>query len=292
MKKFIKLTLIISIIVMIMTGSTFAVSGNLSIKTKESNVEKGKEFTVEVSLNNMKSEGVIGFGGILEYDKAKLELVKIEGQNGWETPVEGASYNSQTGDIAINRNSLGKNDETILKITFKAKENAKTNSIMLKDVMVSDGKTSPLSIATVATTVTQSQVSDLPVVNTNTEGNNTNNNQSGSQSTSQNNNQNSSNNNNNNSNNSNTNNNNNNNSNSNNNHNNNNSSTNNSLNNNQSNSTSSEQSTNKTNKVKDNTVVQSQNLPQTGTDNTVLILSIGSLSIIAIRLFIKMRNNN
>ncbi len=42
----------------------------------------------------------------------------MEGQNGWERPSVGSSYNEANGKIAITRKWTWKNDETIFKNYF------------------------------------------------------------------------------------------------------------------------------------------------------------------------------
>ncbi len=75
----------------------------------------------------------------LEYDKDSLEIVEMEGQNGWDSPIEGVSYNAQNGLMVLTKGGLAKNDENITKITFKVKENSKSNvTIELKDISASD----------------------------------------------------------------------------------------------------------------------------------------------------------
>ena len=91
--------------------------------------------------------------------------VKMEGQNGWESPSVGSSYNEANGKIAITRNGLGKNDETIFKITFKVKEETKKNLLVtLRNITLADG-TSPLSVKQVYKNITIQEGTDNPVPN-------------------------------------------------------------------------------------------------------------------------------
>jgi len=89
----------------------------------------------------------------------------MEGQNGWESPAAGSSYNEANGKIAITRNGLGNNNETIFKITFKVKEEAKKNLLVtLKNISLADG-TSPLSVEKVYKNITIQEGTDNPVPN-------------------------------------------------------------------------------------------------------------------------------
>ncbi len=140
MKKILKICLIAVIMCMIM-GNVYATSCNMELQYAKTEFEKEEEFSVDLYVSNIQSNrGFISLSATLEYDKDNLTLLKMEGQNGWETPTEGASYNSANGKIAITRNGLGKNNEVILKITFKVKDKAiKNPNISFKDVAIADG---------------------------------------------------------------------------------------------------------------------------------------------------------
>lgn len=145
MKKAVKLSMVLVMavcVVMILGSNVYAaLSCNVDMKVAKTEYSKNDEFTVNVDISNIVSErGVISFGATLGYDKDSLELVKMEGQNGWETPVLELSYNPENGIMAITRSGLGKNDETILKITFKVKDNAKEKAtVTLSEISVADG---------------------------------------------------------------------------------------------------------------------------------------------------------
>ncbi len=151
MKKIITLSLILMVTICIMGNVYGAFSCQINMETSKTQVSKNDEFSINVNVSNIQSEkGVISFGGTLEYDKDSLTLVKMEGQNGWETPSNGSTYNEAKGKIAIARNGVGKNNETIFKITFKVKETKKQNlTIRLKDMIIADG-TVPFKISNVS----------------------------------------------------------------------------------------------------------------------------------------------
>ncbi len=141
MKKIVKLSLVL-LMAMFMIGNVYAANGcDVSVESNKTQLSKGEEFAVDFKISNIKSEkGIISLGATLEYDKDSLELVKMEGKNGWETPAEGASYNQKNGKIAITRSGLGKNNETVFTATFKVKETSKQNLVVtLKNVTVADG---------------------------------------------------------------------------------------------------------------------------------------------------------
>lgn len=171
MKKTLIFTLIAIVTICIMGNVYAALSCNIGVQASKTEIKKNEEFTVNVNVSNIQSErGIISMGGTLEYDKDSLELVKMEGKNGWETPTEGASYNVANGKIAITRSGLGKNAETIFTITFKVKESSKQNLIVgMKDISVADG-TQPIKIAQAYQNITvtggtSNPVPDEPTVN-------------------------------------------------------------------------------------------------------------------------------
>lgn len=164
MKKVLSLVLLFIMMMSIMGTVNAAFTCNVSMEMKKTEFKKGDEFTVDINISNIQSErGVISLGATLEYDKDSLTLVKMEGQNGWESPSVGSSYNETNGKIAITRNGLGKNNETIFKITFKVKERAKKNLLVtLKNISLADG-TSPLTVKQVYKNITIQEGTDNPV---------------------------------------------------------------------------------------------------------------------------------
>lgn len=155
MKKIVTLGLILMLTICMMGNVYAAFSCNVNMQASKTQVTKNDEFTINVNVSNIQSErGVISFGGTLEYDKDSLTLIKMEGQNGWETPSSGSAYNETKGKIAITRNGAGKNNETIFKMTFKVKEvNEKNLTVALKDIIISDGS-EPFKINNVSQNIT------------------------------------------------------------------------------------------------------------------------------------------
>lgn len=147
MKKIILMSLILVIAICIMGNVYAALSCNINLQSNKTKLNKNEEFVVDVKISNIQSDrGIIALEATLEYDKNSLELLKMEGKNGWETPVDGATYNSANGKIAIDRSGLGKNNETVFTITFKVKNTSKQNLVIaLKDIIVADG-TKPVDI--------------------------------------------------------------------------------------------------------------------------------------------------
>lgn len=141
MKKIVSISIVL-VIAICMMGSVYAsLSCNMSMQANKTEVSKNEEFIVNVNVSNIQSErGIIALEATLKYDKESLELVKMEGKNGWETPIKDITYNENNGKIAIDRSGLGKNAETVFSMTFKVKETSKKNlTVSLGDVKVADG---------------------------------------------------------------------------------------------------------------------------------------------------------
>lgn len=158
MKKALKLSLILSLAIFIICimGNVYAeLNCSVDIKLDETEFNKNDEFTVDIDLSNIQSEqGIISLGATLEYDKESLELIKIEGKNGWETPTDGTSYNANNGKIAITRSGFAKSDETVFTLTFKVKEESKQNLIVvLRNITIADG-TKPVKINVIHKNIT------------------------------------------------------------------------------------------------------------------------------------------
>ena len=142
MKKIAKLSIIMLLMIVGLTVNVYAKTDcNINMKTEQTEINKGKEFTIDVNLSDIESErGIIAIEATLEYDKDCLTLSKMEGQNDWDTPVKDLSYNESNGKLVIDKKGLAKSDETILKITFVVNETSKKDTtVSLKNIIVADG---------------------------------------------------------------------------------------------------------------------------------------------------------
>lgn len=150
MKKVIGLVLIL-LITLSVVGTTYAATTcRISLGAENTELSKNEEFVLDVNITNLQSDrGIITFGGTLEFDKESLELVNMEGVNGWKTPGINTEYNPVNGKIAIDRSGFATKNETMLKIKFRVKETSKANlTIILKDITVADG-VEPIKVTTV-----------------------------------------------------------------------------------------------------------------------------------------------
>ena len=97
----------------------------------------GEEFTLDIRLSNLNvTKGVLAIGATLEYDANSLDYVRMNGAGNWSTPT----YNQNNGKLVIYRNGYAVTDETIFKVTFRAKDTSNgTAKVILRDIAVSDG---------------------------------------------------------------------------------------------------------------------------------------------------------
>lgn len=117
------------------TDSNASIDVKLTATTSE--VEKGKEITVSITLANINVEkGVNTFLGTITYDSKVLEYVNVQSSNGW-----GALFNSNEGILLGNSMNLVKTDQVIAKLTFRVKEDAIEGNTTIKasNMETSDG---------------------------------------------------------------------------------------------------------------------------------------------------------
>lgn len=138
MKKILKASIIMLLMIMCIRTYVYAVlSCSVNLKVNKTELIKNEEFVTDVVLSNVQSEkGIIALGATLEYDTNILEIVKMEGKNGWTTP----SYNENNGKMITDRSGLTTDNEIMFQITFKIKDQSQKNAtISLKDISVSNG---------------------------------------------------------------------------------------------------------------------------------------------------------
>ena len=101
-----------------------------------------KEITLTIQIKNQKDldkscGGICGILAFLEYDKAKIELMKIESLNEFEI-----MHFKENDTIVIERNTGAKNNTNIGKLTFRNKtlKNNESTKVVLKDLVGTDGE--------------------------------------------------------------------------------------------------------------------------------------------------------
>lgn len=181
MKKIIVLSLVLLMTIATVT-SVYAVSSfKMELKPSNKEVSKNEEIVVEAVISDIEfDKGIVALGGMLEYDTNSLELVKFEAGDNWSKP----SYNEKSQKFATDRDGYGKDDETVFKVTFKVKEEAKENLVIeLSEASASNGE-DEVKLEGIKTSVTvksgtskpdDSKPDDQkPDINTSTDDNNTN----------------------------------------------------------------------------------------------------------------------
>ena len=166
MKKILLITL--TLILSFTTTKVFAKSYDVVLN---GNNTFEKEITLTLQIKNQKDldkscDGICGILASLEYDKTKIELVKIESLNNFEI-----MHFKENNTIVIERNTGAKNNTNIGKLTFKNKalKNNETTTISLKDLVGTDGE-SDITAKNVSKTIKYVK----PTTNNNTQTNNTN----------------------------------------------------------------------------------------------------------------------
>lgn len=130
------LTLILSI--GFLTKTYAEVNCITSMEVSSSEVKQGEEFKVTIGVSNIQGEnGVLIFGGRIEYDKNSLTLIGRNGEDDWSL-----SYNKENGKFVADRNDgFAKANEKVFTLTFKVNENAKGNTtIVVNNAAVSDAE--------------------------------------------------------------------------------------------------------------------------------------------------------
>lgn len=169
MKKIIKLSLILLIIMFGLMGTAYAATTCDLVLSNPSKSEysKGEEFTIDVSFSGMKTDlGVIALDAVVKYDDS-LELIEMVGKNGWEDPA-GLNYNEESGQIIITNNSPEKNNKVIFTMKFKVINDSKSKALIeIKEISGGDGD-KPFKIKETSKSINIKTGSVNPGGNTNT----------------------------------------------------------------------------------------------------------------------------
>lgn len=136
MKKIIGLLL--TIILISATTCVFAESTyNMKLKAETTEIEVGQEKIVfYIDLTQYSGDGILGYEGILEFDKDVFESALVESLNDWDK----ATYDTTTGKI-ISTTSDAESGKDIAKITLTLKNgiNEDETEVKLNNFTLSDG---------------------------------------------------------------------------------------------------------------------------------------------------------
>ena len=165
MKKIIGLLL--TIIIISATTSVFAATTyNMKLKAETTEIEVGQEKIVfYIDLTQYSGDGILGYEGILEFDKDVFESALVESLNSWDK----ATYDTTTGKI-ISTTSDAESGKDIAKITLTLKNdvNEDETEIKLNNFTLSDGNSGDTFNEKITYTFKKSTPNTSTDTNTNT----------------------------------------------------------------------------------------------------------------------------
>ena len=94
----------------------------MSLESSKETLNPGDQFEVSVNLNNMKNfqKGLMALTGKFEYDKEKIEMIDILGQNSWN--LDKNSFNDNNFRFVTESNNYVLEEGIIFKVILKVKE--------------------------------------------------------------------------------------------------------------------------------------------------------------------------
>lgn len=136
-------TFFIACVCLISSSAYAATTGSfsLALRTTKTTVNPGDTIRVQMQISSMTNveKGLMAMIGQFEYNNNVVELVKIEGEEGWSFGDD--SYNSTNLKFVTDASNYVKAGDVIT-ITLKIKENAPvgtTTTFKVKNVKASDG---------------------------------------------------------------------------------------------------------------------------------------------------------
>lgn len=143
-KKLYVIAIIIALVMSLLVVNVEAAnqSFSTSMKASSTNVDKGKEFTINVSVSNLNvgDKGINSLSGYLTFDDKVFEAVSsdsIEGLNGCSV-----TYSEDSGKLLVTKVGFINKDSDICQITLKTKSNttATKGTVELKDIVASNSE--------------------------------------------------------------------------------------------------------------------------------------------------------
>lgn len=170
MKKVLNICFIIILFVNILVQNCLANNEN-SVQIKgNDNINQGEETTLTLSVSG-NDKGILGMQGTLKYDKEAFELINIESiKEKWLVTVfnkENGTFMLETSDdMLYDKNSYIYNQEDVIKITIKAKENAKVKnqSIEIEDVKIVNGDFETVEVTNITNKVLNENKSNKIII--------------------------------------------------------------------------------------------------------------------------------
>lgn len=181
-KKILLMILMIVTIIMTTVKPAYASDCSVDLSTDKQNYAVGQTVILTVTLSDIDSvSGIYGLQGKLTYDTDVFEKIdihltddendmlngtstSINGLNGWGTPT----YNPDSGDITVMILGNVKTTTDIMQIELKVKEDAPLGkaTIMLTDIVVTDGSDIETTPATASVNITEASEGEIPSIST------------------------------------------------------------------------------------------------------------------------------
>lgn len=140
-----KLGLILSIIMVSLTGIVSASSFDVGVNPIEVTAKQGESIEVKVDLKDidMKEKGINTLEGYINFDEDVIENVEVETKNDWQIEYNKDSNSDLYGKFLMVKDIEGiKENEEVLTLKIKVKDKVKKEStkVTLKDLTSNDGE--------------------------------------------------------------------------------------------------------------------------------------------------------
>lgn len=139
------LIMILSIIMVSLTGIVSASSFDVGVNPIEVTAKQGESIEVKVDLKDidMKEKGINTLEGYINFDEDVIENVEVETKNDWQIEYNKDSNSDLYGKFLMVKDIDGikENEEVlILKIKVKDKVKKESTKVILKDLTSNDGE--------------------------------------------------------------------------------------------------------------------------------------------------------
>ena len=138
------LIMILSIIMVSLTGIVSASSFDVGVNPIEVTAKQGESIEVKVDLKDidMKEKGINTLEGYINFDEDVIENVEVETKNDWQIEYNKDSNSDLYGKFLMVKDIEGiKENEEVLTLKIKIKDKIKKEStkVILKDLTSNDG---------------------------------------------------------------------------------------------------------------------------------------------------------
>ena len=139
------LIMILSIIMVSLTGIVSASSFDVGVNPIEVTAKQGESIEVKVDLKDidMKEKGINTLEGYINFDEDVVENVELETKNDWQIEYNKDSNSDLYGKFLMVKDIGGiKENEEVLTLKIKVKDKVKKEStkVILKDLTSNDGE--------------------------------------------------------------------------------------------------------------------------------------------------------